>query len=315
MKITLEDTTSSAIASRLVRLREEGGAVALGRVLTLLVQAHPDEVESAVHATNAASREHPCRVIVVATDDSTEAAADGLDAEIRVGADAGASEVIVLRPRGGAATELDSLVTPLLLPDTPIVAWWPGSPPEVPSRDPLGSIAQRRITDALSCTDPIGRLTLLADGYAPGDTDLAWARATLWRGLLASALDDASHGRVRSVTIAGNLDHPSISLIGGWLADALECEIHFEAIEGAEAMVRIVLGREDGETVFERPVGSTILHITEPSGISHRVSLPLRSVEDSLIEDLRRLDEDVVYGEVLTHALPLALRELAKVTP
>lgn len=314
MKVRLENTTSSQIGSRLVRLREEGGAVALGRVLTLLVQAHPDEVEAAVEATNAASREHPCRVIVVATDSATADEPSGLDAEIRVGADAGASEVVVMYPRGGAASDPDSLVTPLLLPDTPIVAWWPGTPPAAPSRDPLGAIAQRRITDSAMCSDSLGHLGMLADTYSPGDTDLAWARVTLWRGLLASALDETSHGRVRSVTLAGNLGSPSIALAGAWLAGALECDLAFEAVPGAEGMVRIVLEREDGTTVFERPAGSTILHITEPGGVSHRVSLPLRSVEDALIEDLRRMDEDVVYGEVLTRALPVALRELARVT-
>lgn len=153
MKIELTDTTSSAIASRLVALRDEGGAVALGRVLTLIVSAVADDVETAIEATNAASREHPCRVIVVCP---TEGDHDGLDAEIRVGADAGASEVIVLRPHGGAASQLDSLVTPLLLPDAPIVTWWPGTPPAEPATDPLGAMSQRRITDVLQCSDPRG---------------------------------------------------------------------------------------------------------------------------------------------------------------
>ncbi|WP_454300764.1 glucose-6-phosphate dehydrogenase assembly protein OpcA [Salana multivorans] len=312
MKVRLENTTSSQVGSRLVRLREEGGAVALGRVLTLLVQAHPNEVEAAVRATNAASREHPCRVIVVATDSATPDRPDGLDAEIRVGADAGASEVVVMYPRGGAACDPDSLVTPLLLPDTPIVAWWPGTPPADPSRDPLGAIVQRRITDSAMCSDSLGHLRLLAESYTPGDTDLAWARATLWRGLLASALDDTSHGPVRSVTLTGNLGSPSIALTGAWLADALGCDLAYEAVPGAEGMVAILVQRADGETVFERPPGSSILHITEPTGVTHRVSLPLRSVEDSLIEDLRRLDEDVVYGEVLTRALPVALDALER---
>lgn len=310
MKVTLENTTSSAVASRLVDLREEGGAVALGRVLTLIVQAHPEEVESAVTATNAASREHPCRVIVVAPEPDAPNQPDGLDAEIRVGADAGASEVIVLHPRGGATTSLDTLITPLLLPDTPIVAWWPGQPPPVPSADPLGAMAQRRITDALSCADPIGRLGLLARGYRPGDTDLAWARATLWRGLLASTLDDTSAGPVTGVAIEGNLNHPSIALIGAWLGEALEVPVQYVAAEAA-GIVGIVLERANGRTVFERPANSSVLRIHEASGITHRVSLPLRTVEDSLIEDLRRLDPDVVYGEVLTQALPEQLEVLA----
>lgn len=303
MKITLTDTTASKIAAKLVDLRDEGGAVALGRVLTLLVVADDEDVERAIEATNVASREHPCRVIVLVP----QRGEDGLDAEIRVGADAGASEVIVLRPRGGASSELDSLVTPLLLPDAPIVTWWPGGAPEDPARDPLGAISQRRITDVLQCTDPIGALLRLGTRHEPGDTDLAWARATLWRGLIASSLDEPPFTSVERVTIAGNIDHPSLVLLGAWLQQALGCVVDFVAVDRAPALTGVTLHRSSGDVLMERPVDSTILEITEPSGIKHKVSLPLRTVADSLIEDLRRLDPDDVYGEVLTEGVPMVL--------
>ncbi|PWD49653.1 OpcA protein [Serinibacter arcticus] len=314
MIITLTSTTSSKVAARLVRLREEGGAVALGRVLTLIISAPPEHVERAVDAANDASREHPCRVLVVSPQAATEGdadLADGLDAEIRVGGDAGASEVIVLRPRGGAATELDSLVMPLLLPDAPIVTWWPATPPDSPSADPLGAMAQRRITDALECSAPIERLLRLAEDHAPGDTDLAWARATLWRGLIAAALDEPPFTPVLSITIRGNTAHPSLVLLGAWLRQTLDVPVTLEEVADAPALTGVVLHRENGDVVMERPVDSTILKISEPSGVSHRVSLPLRTLSDSLIEDLRRLDPDDVYGEVLTTALPALVGESA----
>lgn len=308
MIITLTATTSSAIAARLVRLREEGGAVALGRVLTLIVSTPEDHVERAIDAANDASREHPCRVLVVSPNEDADAD-DGLDAEIRVGGDAGASEVIVLRPRGGATTELDSLVMPLLLPDAPIVTWWPAAPPESPSADPLGAMAQRRITDVLECSEPMASLTRLAGTHAPGDTDLAWARATLWRGLVAAALDEPPFTQVKAVTIQGNTDHPSLSLLGAWLNHSLGVPITLTHVAEAPALTGVTLHREHGDVVMERTIGSTILTIAEPSGVSHRVSLPLRTLSDSLIEDLRRLDPDDVYGEVLTKALPKLLKE------
>ncbi|WP_108717332.1 glucose-6-phosphate dehydrogenase assembly protein OpcA [Miniimonas sp. S16] len=308
MKIQLHDTTSSKIASQLVKLREEGGAVALGRVLTLLVVADEDDVEEAVDAANQASREHPCRVIVV-----TDAVpgADGLDAEIRVGGDAGASEVILLRPRGAAGGDPDTLVTPLLLPDAPIVTWWPGAAPDDPSDHPLGRMAQRRITDVMRCGHPLRSLARLAEHHAPGDTDLAWARATLWRGLIAESLDEPPYTRVDAIRIAGNTDHPSLLLLGAWLRYFLKADVTLEAVEAAPAITGVTLVRENGNVVMERPVDSTILRIDEPTGIKHRVSLPLRTLADSLIEDLRRLDPDEVYGEVLTKALPELVEELA----
>jgi hypothetical protein len=96
MIIDMPDTTTNHVNRRLVRLRDEGGAVALGRVLTLVVLADERDVEEAVATTNDASREHPCRVIVVAP--AGDGADARLDAQIRVGGDAGASEVVVRRP-------------------------------------------------------------------------------------------------------------------------------------------------------------------------------------------------------------------------
>lgn len=306
MKITLQETTSSAIADQLVHLRDEGGAVALGRVFTLLVAADTDAVEDAIEAANAASREHPCRVIVIAPDTAAESdrAADGLDAEIRVGRDAGASEIIVLRPRGGAGEELDTLVMPLLLPDAPIVAWWPTTAPPSPSRDQLGRMAQRRITDVLGCADPLDHLKELAANHQAGDTDLAWARATLWRGLLAAALDDVEVQDLTSVTVTGRAAHPSVVLLAAWLHGALGVPVSITDTPDAPALVGVTLSGKAGDLVLDRPVDTTILRITEPSGIHHRVSLPLRTRADSLIEDLRRLDPDTVYEDVLTRVLP-----------
>lgn len=301
MRTKLTDTTSSEIAARLVELREEGGAVALGRVLTLIVIADDEELETAVAATNIASREHPCRVIVIAGSDD---GADGLDAEIRVGGDAGASEVVIMRPRGETNSCLDSLVMPLLLPDAPTVTWWTSGVPEEPAEHQLGRMSHRRITDVISCNDPVGALRRLATHHQPGDTDLAWARATRWRGLLAAELDDPPYTRVKKVTIEGNPKHPSLALLAAWLRMNLHCEIELVKQPYAPAITGVTLHREDGDTVLDRPAESSVLEIAEPSGIRHRVSLPLRTLADCLMEELRRLDPDEIYGAVLTKGLP-----------
>ncbi|MDA4894487.1 hypothetical protein PFZ55_47270, partial [Streptomyces sp. MS2A] len=69
MIIDLPDTTVSQVAKQLVKVREEGGAVALGRVLTLVISARNGVAEAAIDAANDASREHPMRVIVLTTSD------------------------------------------------------------------------------------------------------------------------------------------------------------------------------------------------------------------------------------------------------
>src|SRR5690625_6362612 len=78
----------------MVELRDEGGAVALGRVLTLIIDATKGDAEAAITAANNASREHPCRVIAVTSGASGDE--NRLDAEVRIGGDAGASEVLKL---------------------------------------------------------------------------------------------------------------------------------------------------------------------------------------------------------------------------
>ena len=187
MIVDLPSTTTSKVNHALIEVRERGGAVALGRVLTLVIVTDDSEqVEESIEAANEASREHPCRVVVVAK--GAKRAGTRLDAQIRVGGDAGASEVLVLRIYGPLVDHGESVVVPLLLPDCPVVSWWPGAAPAVPVEDPLGALAGRRITDAAAARQPIKALDARRVSYADGDTDLAWTRLTPWRALLAAAL-------------------------------------------------------------------------------------------------------------------------------
>lgn len=300
MIIDLPDTTTNAVNKRLVRLRDEGGAIALGRVLTLVVIARESDVETSIEAANDASREHPCRVIVVAP--SVRRTTPHLDAQIRVGGDAGASEVIVLRTTGPMIDHADTLVMPLLLPDAPIVVWWPGEPPASPDDDPMGAMAQRRITDSITCKDPEAVLGQLATTYGPGDSDLAWARVTLWRGLIAAALDQPPFDPVTRVVVEGQAKHTSLDLLAAWLGSRLRCPAEVVRRRGAEAITRVTLERRSGPVVLERPDGR-IVTISQPGKPDRRVALPIRTLSEALIEELRRLDPDEVYGDVLTKGL------------
>jgi glucose-6-phosphate dehydrogenase assembly protein OpcA len=161
--------------------------MALGRVLTLIVV-----VDEATPTRPSRSPPRPAASTRAASSSSSpapSAAPIGLDAQIRLGGDAGASEVVVLRLYGPLAGHGQSVVTPLLLPDSPIVAWWPGEAPATCAR-PDRPMAQRRITDSRAeAHRPATACAGWPTTYQPGDTDLAWTRVTLWRGLLAAALD------------------------------------------------------------------------------------------------------------------------------
>ena len=56
----------------------------------------------------------------------------------------------------------DSVIMPLLVPDTPVVTWWHGLLPAVPSAQPLGLLAQRRVTDAARAKAPTEALAALS---------------------------------------------------------------------------------------------------------------------------------------------------------
>lgn len=304
MIVDLPGTTGSAISKTLVRIREEGGAVALGRVLTLIIATDIGLEEAAIEAANEASREHPMRVIVVST--PAEGAAGStprIDAQIRVGGDAGASEVIVLKAYGDNALSEESLVMGLLLPDAPVVAWWPGRTPDVVSESAIGRIAQRRITDAAAQDDPSAFLHALSESYAPGDTDFAWTRLTLWRAQLAAVLDQPPFEPVTSVRVRGSSASPSTLLLAAWLQRQLDAEVSVEITQPGDLGIHgVTLTRASGEITLER-TALPVATLTQPGQPVHDISLPRRGLRDCLAEELRRLSPDVLFGAVLQDGL------------
>lgn len=303
MIVDLPNTTTSQISKTLVKIREEGGAVALGRVLTLIISTKLGEEEEAIEAANDASREHPMRVLVVSTGaDHNRTASDArVDAQIRVGGDAGASEVVVVRAYGDAAEDQESLVTGLLLPDAPVVAWWPGAAPASVSESAIGRIAQRRITDAASSPDPLGALSTIVNTYTPGDTDFAWTRLTLWRAQLAAVLDQPPYQSVTAVEVHGAADSPSTVLLAAWLQLQLKVTVTLEVSSkshGSSGIQGVRLYRKAGTIELERTMAN-VATLVQPNQPTHDISLPRRSLRDCLAEELRRLDPDDLFGEVI----------------
>jgi glucose-6-phosphate dehydrogenase assembly protein OpcA len=292
--VDLPDTTTNDINRRLVALREERGAVTLGRVLTLVIA--PDTaamVEQSIDAANAASREHPSRVIVVTPADR-RAPHPRLDAQIRVGADAGAGEVVVLRLSGALSKHSASVVIPFLLPDTPVVAWWPDIAPPVPAKDPLGRLAIRRITDATNGVNPLEAIRSRLDGYTPGDTDLAWSRVTYWRALLTAAVELTPHEPIESAVVSGLRTEPALDIMAGWLATRIDGPVTRRVGE-----LKVELHRPSEVITLTRPqdgVTATLSRTGRPDAL---LPLARREAKDCLAEDLRRLDADEIYHDAL----------------
>jgi glucose-6-phosphate dehydrogenase assembly protein OpcA len=295
---TLWDTTGGDVVKALGAERRAGGIVTTGLALTLVVTTDEHNVAEAERAATIAAQSHPCRLIVVIRRQLDTA--DRLDAEVQIGGRLGPIEAIVMRMYGRLTLHAESVVLPLLAPDCPVLTWWHGAPPDEVAVDPLGVLADRRVTDCSLAADPLAALAQRARDFAPGDTDLAWTRTTPWRSLLASAFD-AVDAEAESARIAAEAGNPSAALLAGWLSARLGIETEIEESAGpgvTEAEVRIgddcsiSISRRDGRLALFSRTGQP----------ERQLPLVRRDLGDLLAEELRRPDADEVYAEVLAEA-------------
>ena len=317
MITTLTATTTSRIVSRLV---EHEGTSGSSRVLTLVISTDEKGLEDALCAAHGASRDHPSRIIAVvkppeedavgrvtprSRDGHVPAQAGGhLDAEIRVGHDAGAGETLVLRPWDEAALHTDTLVVPFLLPDAPVVVWWPTTVPEIPSQDPLGRLGSTRITNTPAQDFPARALRELAPVSVRGDIDLAWTRITLWRAMVASTLAPLLRaGSLRELVVAGEPRNSSLSLMIAWLRLRLDVPVTRVDEEDFKGISSITARTDDGEVIIARHDLERVT-ITRPGSPEPQVvTMARREPISTLNEELRRLTPDLVYQEVLATLL------------
>lgn len=310
MITTLSATTTDEIVSALLSMEGVAGG---SRVLTLVIDTDADGLEDALEAAHGAGRDHPSRVVAVvrpaappdlgpdeALARAEQAGAGHLDAQIRVGHHAGPGETIVLLPRGEAAEHIDTLVVPFLLPDVPVVTWWPTRPPRDPARSPLGRLATTRITNTPSQPDPVAALAALAPHHTQGDIDLAWTRITLWRAMVASTLDPVLRdGEITGVVVTGEPCNSSVALMIRWLCLRLGVPVERVDVPGTLGIVTITARTRDGDLVIARKDHERVT-ITRPGSAAPQVvTMERREPITTMNEELRRLSPDLVYEEVL----------------
>lgn len=297
MILDYPDVSARTLARELVRIRTDQGAMALGRVLSLAVVTDEDRVNQVLEVATAATRQHPSRIIVLVKGNARGKAR--LDAQIRLGGDAGASEIVVLRLYGELVRHEYAVLLPLLLPDSPIVAWWPGAPPKKFHESPVAQVASRRITTMAEAGNPSTTLSRMASSYEPGDTDIAWTRVTRWRALLAAALDEPPFEQVTSVTVTGGSDSPRVDLLGLWLGMALKCPVTRARSRPGEGVMSVRMDRASGPIDLVRVDDDSAL-LLAPGKLPRRVTLPHSTMAQSLSAELHRLDVDDVYERVLS---------------
>lgn len=299
--ITLEDTTSSKIAAEFLRARRRAGSPAMGMVMTLVIVVDDENADEAMTAARAAAQEHPARLLGVVLGDGRLTAR--VDAQVGIGSGA-SGERALIRLSGPVTKHPESVVLPLLLPDSPVAVWWPDRAPADPAADPLGRLAQRRITDAAAV--PVGRSKAMltqCHAYAPGNTDLAWTRLTRWRALLAAGLDQ-NHGKVSSASVSAERISPSADLLSAWLADRLKVTVDRRVSDGP-GITEVVLTTPTGEVSLSRPDGR-LATMRSPGQPDRPVALRRRTTEELLAEELRRLDEDDTYAATARRLVKLS---------
>jgi glucose-6-phosphate dehydrogenase assembly protein OpcA len=291
--IELTDTTASEIAAAFVKDRTKAGSPVMGMVLTLIVVVDEDEAEAAMTSARMASHEHPARVLGVILGDARGAT----HVHAQVGTQAGwTGETAVIRLRGEVVKHADSVVLPLLLPDSPVAIWWASNAPMDPAADPLGRLAQRRITDASAVTRGKQKaMRSLCAAYSPGNTDLAWTRLTPWRALLAAALDQYE-ATVTFASVTAERISPSADLMVTWLTDRLKVRVERMNSPGP-GITEVLMETKQGPIRISRLDGK-LATISSPERPDRPIALKRLSVPALLAEELRRLDEDDVYAAV-----------------
>ncbi|WP_025274816.1 glucose-6-phosphate dehydrogenase assembly protein OpcA [Haloglycomyces albus] len=299
----LTDTSTGEIMDTLAEeLHAVGGSSSLA--LNLIVLATENERSAIEEATRQAAQEHPYRLIM-AIPRYPNNETPRIDAEVAIGESGGAAESIVMYLDGPVVRNLTSLILPMLAPDIPVVTWWLVDPVRFHLEEELKIFSDRRITYSALTPDPVDSLYRRSIGYKPGDTDICWTRITLWRSLIASALDGLGPCHVESVRLRADRQDPSAQLLAAWIGSRLNLETEVQDTEvtvnapNLPAIAGVDLTLNDGQKIeIDRsPDGETVLR---QAGLAKRtVTLQGRSLGQLVAEELRILEPDQTYRSVL----------------
>jgi len=208
------------------------------------------------HATEIVARlteRHPNRAFVISA--TPNARKDVLDAWVQThcqmpspGRPQVCGEQITIEARGTAVDLVAGTLLPLLVPDVPVMLWWPhGEPADDPRFLNVADMVDRVIVDSATFAAPEAGLARMAallnpdegrgdpdggqSGVGTAISDLSWSRLTPWRELIAQFFDapalvphlaEITRVVVDYETRAGAVaDRSQALLLVGWLAARL----------------------------------------------------------------------------------------------
>jgi Glucose-6-phosphate dehydrogenase subunit N-terminal domain/Glucose-6-phosphate dehydrogenase subunit C-terminal domain len=209
--------------------------------LAWIPEAWADQARSALAGMG---ERHPSRSILLFP--KPDAGSNRIDARIAVECYAVpdvnrlvCSDVVELELLGTRAKAPASIVEPLLITDLPVFLRWRGEPVwGAQELDQLVDIVDRLIVDSTEWDDvpyPYRRLAALFERTAV--SDIAWARTSRWRSLLATCWPDIAD--VSTIRVTGT---PAQGwLLCGWLRSRLgRADIELD-LEPAERLIGIQL--------------------------------------------------------------------------
>jgi glucose-6-phosphate dehydrogenase assembly protein OpcA len=277
-------TSIREIERELSSLRVQPGAEAPYQRTSVMTHTAwvPEEwVEAAEDVLSGLAERHPSRTIVLFPAPTQE---DGLEGEVQVQCfPAGegrqvCTETIRIRLNGRRAIAPASVVEPLLLPDLPAFLRWRGLPPfGAPYFDGLIDVVDRVVIDSTEWPDlpeSYRGLTEIFDRVTV--SDIAWARTSRWRPMLASLWPDIAG--VQRIRVTGTA--AQAQLLAGWLRSRLRHPVELEH-DPADRLEGVEL---DGKPA-PFPSGDP------PSGA------------DVLSEELDTFDRDRIYEDAVRAAL------------
>jgi hypothetical protein len=92
--------------------------------------------------------------------------------------------------------------------------------------------------------------------------------------------------------------------MAAWLAFSLGCPVTRKKTAPGTGMVAVTLVRPSGKVTIDRPDGS-VATLSQPRQPMRKIAMPRRSDVECITEELRRLDPDELFADVLVKGLPL----------
>jgi hypothetical protein len=241
--VRLAEVESALAELRATTAREGAQPDLRTSVMTHLAWVPDPWLDRARAALAGMGERHPSRTLILVPE--PDAGQDQIDASVSLeryaipGAERSVcSEVVELRLRGNRAKAPASVVEPLLISDLPVFLRWRGEPPwGSVELEQLVAIVDRLIVDSTEWDDlpfPYGRLAELFERTAV--SDIAWARTSRWRNLLASLWPEVAD--VRTIRVHGT--PAQAYLLVGWLRSRLDREeigldvVESEHLEGID---------------------------------------------------------------------------------